>query len=198
MISPEQISEVLKAIDDANVLDPNIELDKHGEPQAKEYLYSQRMSDTLEEFASQASRELRIAVHGHHIERWTSPRDRYPMDRAGYKRWRSELMLFHASRIREIMAAKRCEEASIERVEFLIKKRKLRQDEETQCFEDIICLTFLAHYFDEFAEKHPEEKIIDIVQKTWKKMSPKGHEAALLIPYSPSGRALVEKALEPN
>ena len=48
--------------------------------------------------------------------------------------------------------------------------------------EDVTDLVFIEHYMLEFAGKHPdysEEKWIDIIQKTWNKMSPRAHEFAL-------------------
>ncbi len=79
---------------------------------------------------------------------------------------------------------------------FLLQKKKLRSDADTQQLEDIICLTFLEHYFLPFAAKHPEEKVIDIVQKTWGKMSPEGQAAALKLDLEEESLRLVQKALE--
>ena len=39
------------------------------------------------------------------------------------------------------------------------------------------------------------EKVVSILQKTWAKMSERGHEAALALPLSPECLALVQKAL---
>ncbi|MCR9229374.1 MAG: DUF4202 domain-containing protein [Flavobacteriaceae bacterium] len=44
-------------------------------------------------------------------------------------------------------------------------------------------------------KKHDDDKIISILQKTWKKMSPKGHKAALNLSLSKRGMELVSKAL---
>lgn len=195
MLSTEQLILIVKDIDDANALDPTIDYDIHGTPHPKELLYGQRMTRTLSEFDPAASPLLQIAVRGHHIERWKSPRSDYPMDRKGYKQWRSQLMLFHAGRVEEIMMTHQATNEECDRVAFLIKKRKLRQDPETQCFEDTICLTFLEHYLDDFARKHSDEKIIDILQKTWNKMSEAGHTSAMAINYSDKGANLVKTAL---
>ena len=54
---------------------------------------------------------------------------------------------------------------------------------------------FLEFYFSKFSEKYSEEKLIDIVQKTWKKMSEKGHKAALELKLPESALALITKAL---
>ena len=84
----------------------------------------------------------------------------------------------------------------------LIQKNKKRLEDffagtisETQTLEDVICLVFLEFYFEPFAHKHPEDKTIDILQKTWKKMSKAGQEAALKLPFTPEQMELLTKAL---
>ena len=42
---------------------------------------------------------------------------------------------------------------------------------------------------------YEEEKLLDILRKTWKKMSENGHEAALKLNYKPEMLAVVKKAL---
>ena len=61
--------------------------------------------------------------------------------------------------------------------------------------EDVVCLVFLQYYFEDFAAKHEDEKVIDIVKKTWAKMSAEGHEAALRLPLSPESLRLIKAAL---
>jgi len=48
--------------------------------------------------------------------------------------------------------------------------------------EDVASLVFIEYYMLAFVEKHPEyneEKWIDIIRKTWNKMSADAHEFAL-------------------
>jgi hypothetical protein len=80
-------------------------------------------------------------------------------------------------------------------VRLLISKRKLKTDLESKTLEDVICLVFLKYYFAGFAKKHDEEKIIDIVRKTWAKMTEDGHTAALKLPFGDVELSLVKKAL---
>lgn len=190
-----RLTTVLQLIDDANSADPNHELDEQGSTHAKEWLYGQRMSLCLAEFEPHASEHLQIAARGQHIERWQSPRTDYPEGRTGYKKWRAELGLFHAKRVGELMLEAGYGEADIDRTRYLVQKRGLKRDDESQCLEDVICLVFLQHYLADFANKHPEDKLIDIIQKTWAKMSDRGHEAALKIPMAEHLSALVGKAL---
>ena len=117
------------------------------------------------------------------------------MNRTGYLLWRTELKKFHAKKASEILASVDYDTETIEKVAFLLQKKQLKRNEETQLLEDVICLVFLEFYFEPFIAKHSEEKIIDIVQKTWAKMSEKGHDFALKLPYSETSLDLVKKAL---
>jgi hypothetical protein len=81
------------------------------------------------------------------------------------------------------------------RVKAIILKKMIKKNEESQTLEDTICLVFLDYYFEEFAAKHDDNKVIDILKKTWLKMSDKGHEAALNLPLSDSSLALVKRAI---
>ena len=191
----DTFSSLIEKIDAANARDPNRELDDSGTSVPKEQLYARRMSAKLEQFCPDASEHLRIAAHGQHIERWTSARSDYPEGRSGYKQWRAELGLFHANRCAELM--QECDYASddIERVKYLVQKRGIKRDRETQTLEDVICLVFLDHYLEDFAAKHTRDKLIDILQKTWPKMSPEGQAAALQQSYSADMLNLIKEAL---
>ncbi len=189
-----QLSKTLAAFDAANAQDPNIEL-ADGIAIAKELIYGQRMSAKLDSFYPEASTVLQLAARSQHICRWKIPRSNYPMDRLGYKRWRLDLAAFHGETAGEILAANGYNNDTIQRVKDLLLKRSLKRDEEVQTLEDVICLVFLEYYMEDFATKHDEAKLIDILQKTWNKMSGKGHEAALKLPLSDSILALVGKAL---
>ncbi|HKK12400.1 MAG TPA: DUF4202 domain-containing protein, partial [Flavobacteriaceae bacterium] len=147
------------------------------------------------EFEPDASEALQIATRAQHICRWKISREDYPMDRVGYLKWRETLKRMHADITAEILKTVDYDSEFIERVSFLITKKKIKRDEESQVIEDVICLVFLEYYFEDFATKHEDQKIIDILRKTWAKMSEKGHEAALKLSYSPKGTFLVKKAI---
>ena len=175
----------LARIDAANAEDPN----------SKELLYGRRMTAWLERLEPEASEALRLAVRAQHIRRWTIPRSRYPMDLAGYKQWRTTLAQFHAETVAGILRETGYDEATIRRVESLVRKERLKLDPEAQLLEDVACLVFLESYFTPFARQHDEEKLAGILRKTWKKMSPRGQQAALGLAWEPELRALVERAL---
>lgn len=179
--------------DAANAEDPNTEM-LEGEVHPKALLYAQRMTAWLDRLAPDASEALRLAVRCQHIQRWTIPRHDYPMDRRGYLRWRTTLAKFHASAAGNILQEVGYDEDTIHRVQMLLRKEGLKRDPEVQCLEDVICLVFLQSYFADFATRHEEAKVIDIIQKTWKKMSPRGHERALTLPLAPDASQLIRKA----
>ncbi len=181
-------------MDESNKKDPNKE-EFEGVVYAKEYIYGLRMSEKLDDFMPNAPESLKLAARCQHICRWEIPRNSFPMDKVGYLTWRNELKKLHAQKAAEILTSVGYEQEVIDEVKFMLLKKQLKKNKLTQALEDVICLVFLAFYFDAFANKHSEEKIIDIVQKTWAKMSEEGHDAALKLPYSKSGLALVQKAL---
>jgi len=197
MTALTRLDATLTAFDEANLQDPNTEM-VDGQPVAKEWLYAQRMSAQLHKFCDAPSEALQLATRSQHICRWKIPRNEYPMDRSGYKKWRLDLAQMHGEIAGEIMAAQGYDESTITRVKDLLLKRSLKRDEEVQALEDVICLVFIEFYLEDFASKHDEAKLIDIIRKTWNKMSAKGHEAALKLPLSHAMLALVTKALSPD
>lgn len=189
-----KFDKAIELIDKKNSQDPNITVYQEKKC-PKELLYSQRMSQKLLEFKPEASEALQIAARSQHICRWKIQRDEYEMTRKGYLKWREELKKMHAQITAEILQEVGYDEAFIAKVVFLLKKKLLKKDESTQTLEDVICLVFLQYYLQEFAAKHSEEKMIDIIKKTWAKMSPEGHEAALNLPLEPKMLKLVTKSL---
>jgi len=189
------LQKTLDAFDQENLQDPNQE-PFEGKMIAKEWLYAQRMSHHLAQFCPTASDLLQLAARSQHICRWKIPRSNYPMDRQGYKKWRLDLAAFHGEQAGNIMAAQGYGEEDVLRVKDLLLKRSLKRDNEVQTLEDVICLVFIEFYLEDFANKHTEEKLIDIIRKTWNKMSADGHTAALKLPLSDAMLALVGKALK--
>ena len=181
-------------IDAENAQDPNSEIYQNNS-YPKELLYSNRMYKKLMEFHPDASEEVQIASKAQHICRWKIARETYPMDRVGYLKWREDLKKFHAKTTASILEKVGYDSNFIARVSFLIEKKLLKKDEETQLLEDVICLVFLEFYLDPFVQKHDREKIKNIILKTWNKMSDKGHQEALKINYSSTNLQLINEAL---
>ena len=193
-MKPTRFETAIALIDKKNAEDENT-YQVSGLAYPKELLYSQRMTRTLLRFEPNASKALQIAARAQHICRWKIQRDEYPMDRVGYLKWRETLKKMHADITGEILQQVNFDVQFIDRVQKIILKKLMKKNEESQTLEDTICLVFLDYYFDEFAAKHSDEKVIDILQKTWVKMSAKGHEAALKITFSEKGLALVKQAI---
>lgn len=193
-MNPTRFETAIALIDKKNLEDPNT-YQVSGFEYPKELLYSQRMTRKLLQYEPNASKALQIAARAQHICRWKIPRNEYPMDRVGYLKWRETLKKMHANITTEILAQVGFDEQFQKRVQKVILKKLIKKNEESQTLEDTICLVFLDYYFDEFAAKHSDEKVIDILKKTWVKMSEKGHEAALKIPYSEKSLALIQKAI---
>lgn len=189
-----KFQKAISLIDQVNAEDPIKEV-VDGKEIAKELLYSIRMTEKLDQFEPEASEAMQLAVRAQHIGRWKIPRSDYPMDRVGYLKWREELKKMHADMAATILEEVGFQEEVIERTKFLIRKKQLKTDPETQTMEDVICLVFLEYYFEEFASKHESAKVIDILKKTWAKMSDKGHRAALQLPLSPESIELVKEAI---
>ena len=195
MISqPQRFEAAIRRFDDANRADPNREVFE-GREHPREVLYAQRMTHWLDRLAPEASEPLRLAARSQHLCRWQIPRHEYPMDRPGYYRWRTRLYAFHAEKAGEILREVGYDAATVARVQELLRKLRIKSDPEMQLLEDVICLVFLENYFADFSRQHDEAKLITILQKTWRKMSPQGQQAALQLPLSGEARALVEKAL---
>ncbi|SFC44220.1 protein of unknown function [Flagellimonas taeanensis] len=190
----KKLLEAFKLFDAANAQDPNTEV-VEGKEYAKELLYAQRMTDTLSRFEPNASEALQLTARCQHICRWEIPRESYEMNRVGYLKWRQDLKKFHAEKASTLLKEVGYDEKTIERVHFLLLKKQLKKDEETQTLEDVICLVFLQYYYEPFLVKHDDAKMISILQKTWKKMSPKGQDSALQLTFSKKGAALLSKAM---
>ena len=195
----QRFERAIERFDAANAEDPNREL-ADGLDQPKELLYAQRLSAMLDRFAPEAPEALRLAVRCQHIRRWTIPRADYPMTPAGYKLWRSKLQQFHAETAAGMLRDTGYGEDTIGRVQALLRKEKLKLDPEVQTLEDVVDLVFLENYLEDFVAKHPEydeAKWIDILKKTWFKMSPRGRNAALSMVRLPASLLpVIRKAAE--
>lgn len=192
-MSQNTLEKAIELIDAANSEDPNMETSE-GKELPKELLYSQRMTDMQERYAPDADDVMKLALRAQHIQRWKSPRSDYPMDRKGYHLWRTNLYKFHADTAAALLEQAGYDEADRERLKLAVGKKSLKSNPDTQLLEDVTALVFIEHYMLEFAGKHPEyseEKWIDIIKKTWRKMSENAHEFAL------SGKITLPEPLVP-
>ena len=187
--SRDRFYQAIALFDAANAEDPN-----QDEGQPKELLYARRMSDMIARFAPDASEAAQLAVRAQHIQRWKVPRNTYPMTREGYHAWRTGLYTFQADTAGELMRQAGYDDAMTERVRKAVGKRGIKSNPDTQMLEDVASLVFIEHYMLAFAHSEPEydeAKWLEIIRKTWKKMS-KGAQAFAL-----SGRIKLPEALVP-
>lgn len=189
-----RLQNAIAAFARANAGDPNQLLDR-GAKRPRELVEAERLAAWVEKLEPNASEALRLASHCQHIRRWEIPRASFPEGRVGYLQWRTQLARFHADTAARMLEELGYEPAIIDAVRRINLKQNLHSNADSQTIEDALCLEFLEFEFADFAAKHPEEKVLEIVRKTWKKMSPRGHEFALKLPFGEHERVLIERAL---
>ncbi len=177
-----------------NSQDPN-SLEIQGVKRPRELVYAEWLKNWVLRLCPQASEELRLAAHCQHLCRWMIPRDSYPMTRTGYLRWRQDLKKFHAQKSGEILREVGYPQPVVTRVQSLNLKKDFPQDPETRILEDALCLVFLEHQLADLASKTDDEKMINALQKAWKKMTPPARELALKLSYARREKALIDRAL---
>jgi len=182
-------NQAIALFDAANAQDPNQD---EGEP--KELLYARRMTDMIGRFAPDASEVAQLAVRAQHIQRWLVPRSNYPLGKPGYFAWRTGLYRFHAETAGKLMQQAGYAEAMIEQVKSAVSKQGIKTNPDTQMLEDVTSLVFIESYMLGFAGQHAEyteEKWLDIIRKTWRKMSADAHA------FATSGGIKLPEALVP-
>jgi hypothetical protein len=191
----DALEKAIKRFDAENARDPNLESDGSAQ-HPREWLYARRLTDWVLKLAPEASESLRLAARCQHICRWMIPRSTYPMTRAGYLRWRNDLKQFHAGKSAAILREAGYGEEMIDKVRELNLKANFPADAESRILEDALCLVFLEFQFSDLARKTAPDKIINAVQKTWRKMTPAAHERALALALGPEEKRLIQQALE--
>jgi hypothetical protein len=172
-----------------NRQDPSME-DADGKAYPKEFLYSERMSAMLKRYAPDASESLQLAARCQHIQRWKIARASYPMTKAGYYQWRTELKSFHADIARQVLVEVGYDQTTVERVCALVMKALPATDAEAQILEDVVVLVFLESYLEQFVASHTDydaEKFADILNKTLRKTSANARSAAQTMITLPAG-----------
>lgn len=196
-MSDERFERARTLFDQLNAADPVREI-VEGRERPRLLLQAERLALWIARLDPNPSEALRLAAHCQHLERWKIPRADFPEGRVGYLRWRTELGKFHAERAAEVLRSVGYDDALIGRVERIVRKLGITTEPDTQTMEDALCLVFLEHELDAFVQKYPDEdKAVEILRKTWGKMSARGHDAALALPLGDAGKRLVERALAP-
>ena len=183
-----------RGFDAPNSLDPNLEI-VEGIARPRELIYAERLTHWVLKLCPDASEELRLAARCQHICRWMVARSSYPMTRPGYLKWREDLKKFHAEKAGEILRAAGYPEESVAKVQSLNLKKNFPQDPDSRVLEDALCLVFLEFQFAELAAKTSDDKMINALQKSWKKMTPAAREHAMKLRFGPKEKSLLERAL---
>jgi hypothetical protein len=186
----EKFAAAIRRFDEENSRDPNQD---GGRP--RELVYAERLTDWVLKLQPEASEALRLAARCQHICRWESPREKYPMTRPGYLKWRADLKSFHAKKSGEILRETGYDEATIRRVQDLNLKKNFPADPEVRVLEDALCLMFLQFQLVELAAKSDDDKMINALRKSWGKMTEAARAEALKLNYGPHEKSLLERAL---
>jgi hypothetical protein len=185
-----RFEQAIVAFDQYNSRDPNNET-VNGQHVPKELLYAQRMTSRLLKYFPDSSEYLQLATRAQHIGRWEIARSVYSMDKKGYFQWRNKLKEHHAAIVEPVLKTCGYDNQETDLIKSLILKKDLTTNPETQALEDVICLVFLEYYCEEFAFKYSDEKVIDILRKTIKKMSVKAIQSATEIPLTDKIKSMI-------
>jgi len=181
-------------IDNAHAADPK----RTTSGQPAELVYADNMERWVASVAPEAAPILRLAARCQHLERWSVPRASFPLDKPGYHAWRKSLYGKQAERARQLLLQAAVPASEADDVATWVSKTGLKTNPGTQALEDAACLVFLENEIPGFATQHAEyspDKYIDIIRKTWRKMSPRAQELARSIPYPPAISELVQAAI---
>jgi hypothetical protein len=190
-----QLDDAFAAIDDANRGDPNSILVR-GAHRPKEQAHAELAVEWIRRLVPSPSDALLLAARAHHVRRWDIPRASEPGGRAGYLKWKRRLQQHHADVVGAILHDVGYDEATIARVQSLVKKERLKSDPEVQTLEDALCLVFVETQFTDLAAQLGDDHMVEVVAKTLRKMSPTGREAALAMPLDGEALRIVTRALE--
>ncbi len=180
-------------IDAAHSADPG----KAADGRPAELVYAERMENWVARIAPGADPILRLAARCQHLERWSVPRGSFPMDRPGYLAWRHSLYVKQAGRAQALLLAAGVPAGEAGEAATWVSKKGLRTNPGTQALEDAAVLVFLESEIEAFAAQHaeyPREKFVDILRKTWRKMSPRAQELARQLDLPAPIAALVREA----
>jgi hypothetical protein len=182
------------AIEAAHAADPHRAAD--GRP--AESVYAESMEAWVVRLVPEASPLLRLAARCQHLERWLVPRASFPAGKAGYFAWRKSLYAKQAERARALLSAAGVSAAEAAEAATWVSQTGLKTNSGTQALEDAACLVFMENEIGAFAAQHadyPREKFVDIIRKTWRKMSAGAQQAALGLALPPPIAALVQEAV---
>lgn len=191
-----RLPDVVAAIDGANREDPS-SLDFEGASHPQALIEGARAQFWVEQLRADAGDPLRLAARAHHIRRWEHPREAYPRTRAGYREWRERLYSLHGQTLGGLMREGGYPEHDVETAAAIMSKRGIKTNPDVQSYEDAVSLAFLELRLAAFAPSVDDDRLMNALRRTWRKMSDAGHAAALSLELSPEATAIVQRALAP-
>jgi hypothetical protein len=180
-------------IDSAHAADPARTSD--GRP--AELAYADNMEKWIVAISPDAGQVLRLAARCQHLERWSVPRASFPDGKAGYLAWRRSLYVKQAERAQQLLLEAGLPSEEAADAATWVSKAGMKTNHGTQALEDAAVLVFLESEIQAFAAQHsdyPREKFVDILRKTWRKMSPRAQGLAQALDLPPPIAALVAEA----
>ena len=189
-----RLARALAAIDAANEDDPHT-IEVRGEVRPKELVHAELMTEWLHRLDPDPTEAQQLAARAHHLRRWTVPRSSYPEGRAGYLRWRTALRRQHAEEVATILGPLGYDDPTIARVQAIIRKEGLGTDPQVQVHEDALCLVFLETQLASVADDLGDDKMVEVIQKTAKKMSEQALALASELQMRAKDRGLMRQAL---
>jgi hypothetical protein len=188
-------TEARSLIDTAHAADPT----RAADGRAAELVYADHMEAWVARLVPAAAPLLKLAARCQHLERWSVPRMNFPEGKPGYLAWRRSLYTKQADRARALLLQAGVSTAEAAEAATWVSKAGLKANPGTQALEDAACLVFLENEISAFAAQHtdyPREKFVDIIRKTWRKMSPPAQALARNVALPPGIAALVQTAIE--
>ena len=180
-------------IDAAHAADPARAPD--GRP--AELVYGERTEAWVLRLVPAAPPLLRLAARCQHLERWLVPRSTFPEGKAGYLTWRRSLYVKQAERARALLLEAGVPAAEAAEAATWVSKTGLKTNPGTQAIEDAAVFVFLENEISAFAAQHadyPREKFVDILRKSWRKLSPAAQQMAGTLTLPPGIAELVQEA----
>jgi hypothetical protein len=191
----DRFARAVAAIDDANADDPNT-ITVDGVERPKELAHAEMMTDWVRRLDPDASDAQLLAARAHHLRRWVVPRSDYAEGRAGYLKWRADAKRRHADEVAAILRDCAYDEGTIEQVQQIIRKERLKSDPVVQVHEDALCLVFLQTQLGDVAAQLGPEKGRDVLTKTVVKMSARARAEARRLSLPHDEQAMVIAVVE--
>jgi hypothetical protein len=187
----DRFAAAIAAIDARNADDPNLVGSR-----PKELVHAEMVTGWVRRLTGNPGEALLLAARAHHVRRWEIPRASFPEGRIGYLQWRRTLQDHHAAELRKALVEAGYDGATIDRAEWILRKRDPAHDPDAQALEDALCLTFVETQLAEVGAKLGRDKTVNVLRKTFRKMSPRAIALAGELPLPEDARVSFAEALQ--